>query len=213
VRLEREWRVPVEVANDGDVTALAAHLADGATGVLGVAMGSSEAAGYIDRAGHLTGRLNELAFAPADLAPDAPADEWSGDTGVGAMYFSQQAVNRLARHFGLHYDDATTLPDRLVDVQRRMADGDAKARAIYETVGTHLGHAVAWYREFYDFGHMLVLGRVTTGSGGDLLLATARATLAAHYPDVAATVSLRMPDEKSKRLGQAVAAAALARNG
>lgn len=212
LKLERAWGVPVEVANDGDVTALAAYLADGSTGVLGVAMGSSEAAGYINRAGQLTGRISELAFAPVDLAPDAPADEWSGDAGVGAMYFSQQAVNRLARHYGVVFPAEVPLPERLVEVQRRMAAGDPAARRIYETIGEHLGHTVAWYREFYDYEHLLVLGRVTTGAGGGVLLDRARAALSAHYPDLADAIHLRMPDEKSKRLGQAVAAAALARS-
>lgn len=209
--LERKWNVPVAVANDGDVTALAAFLADGAPAVLGVAMGSSEAAGYLDRNGNLTGRLSELAFAPVDLAPDAPADEWSGDTGVGAMYFSQQAVARLARHYGLELPETMLLPRRLVEVQRRMADGEEAVQRLYETIGTHLGHAVAWYREFYDFDRLLLLGRVTTGRGGDVILETARAALSAHYPDLAEGVRLTMPDEKSKRLGQAVAAAALER--
>jgi len=209
-RVERDWKVPGEVANDGDVTSLAAFLTEGATGVLGVAMGSSEAVGFIDRNAALTGRLNELAFAPVDLAPDAHADEWSGDIGVGAMYFSQQAVNRLALHYGLKYDDSVILPERLVDVQKRMTAGEAVARQIYENIGTYLGHAIAWYHEFYDYTDMLVLGRVTSGSGGDLLLETAIETVAAQYPDLA-DLKVRMPDEKAKRLGQSVAAAAITR--
>ncbi len=209
-RVEADWKVPVEVANDGDVTALAAYLTEGSTGVLGVAMGSSEAVGFIDRAGALTGRLNELAFAPVDLAPDAPADEWSGDTGVGAMYFSQDAVNRLALHYGLKYEDSVILPERLVDIQNRMIAGEAVAKQIYVNIGTYLGHAIAWYHEFYDYSDMLVLGRVTTGSGGDLLLETAIETVKAEYPDLA-DLKVRMPDEKAKRLGQSVAAAAIAR--
>lgn len=209
-RLEKEWGVPVEVANDGDVTALAAYLADGQAAVLGVAMGSSEAAGYLDRQAHLTGRLNELAFAPVDFAPEAPADEWSGDQGVGAMYFSQQAVARLAPHFGLDFPADMPLPDRLVKVQERMAGDEPAVRALYETIGVHLGHSVAWYRAFYDFDRLLLLGRVTTGRGGDLLLESARRTLAESYSDLA-SVQLAMPDEKSKRLGQSVAAAALCR--
>ena len=39
--------------------------------------------------------------ATSPTARTAPAkDEWSGDAGVGAMYFSQQAVDHLARGFG-----------------------------------------------------------------------------------------------------------------
>src|ERR1019366_6161815 len=95
LRLREQWRVPLEVLNDGDVTALAGALSLNVNGVLGVAMGSSEAAGYLDRQGRVTGWLSELAFAPVDYCPAAQADEWSGDRGVGALYFSQQAVNKL----------------------------------------------------------------------------------------------------------------------
>ena len=95
-RVERDWKVPFEIYNDGDVSALAGMITMGKKGILGVAMGSSEAVGYIDKAGALTGRITELAFAPVDFNPNAPKDEWSGDAGVGAMAFSQQAVNWLA---------------------------------------------------------------------------------------------------------------------
>ena len=211
LRLEREWKVPVEVANDGDVTALSAYLTSNLTGVLGVAMGSSQAGGFLNADGQLTGRLNELAFTPVDMDAKAPADEWSGDVGCGAMYFSQQATNHLAAHYGIAFPDAMGLPERLVEVQKRMKAGDAAARSLYETVGTHLGHAAAWYAEFYDYRHLLLLGRVTTGTGGDLILATAQRLLAERYPAVAGRVTLAMPDEANKRLGQSVAAAALAR--
>ena len=206
--IEKMWGVPVHVENDGDVTALAAYLSQGTKAVLGVAMGSSEAAGYLDRKGSITGRLNELAFAPVDFAASAPADEWSADIGVGAMYFSQQAVNYLACRLGMKFPDEMKLPERLVEVQKKMAADDPAASALYETIGYHLGHSVAWYREFYDYDHLLILGRVTTGRGGEIILDTARRTLAEFYPEVSG-VSISMPDEKSKRLGQAVAAAAL----
>ena len=95
LRIRDEWKVPVEVANDGDVTALAGAMSLKVNGLLGIAMGSSQAAGYINPNGCMTGWLNELAFAPVDYNPDAAADEWSGDRGVGVLYFSQQAVNKL----------------------------------------------------------------------------------------------------------------------
>jgi len=209
LRLQKEWQVPVEVANDGDVTALAGALSLGVTAILGVAMGSSEAAGYLDRRGRLTGRLTELAFAPVDLNPAAPADEWSGDAGVGALYFSQQAVDKLALQAGRIFPAGLPLPERLKEVQARMARGDDTARRIYETLGTYLGHAVPWYREFYDFDHVLILGRVTSGPGGELLLERARQVLRAEYPALADKVNVFMPDEKARRVGQSVAAASL----
>ncbi len=206
--IETKWQVPVQVENDGDVTALAAYLTTGTKAVLGVAMGSSEAGGYLDRSGSITGRLNELAFAPVDFSTDAPADEWSGDSGVGAMYFSQQATNYLAECLGIQFPQAMGLPERLVEVQKLMASDDPTAIRLYQRLGENLGHSVVWYREFYDMDHLLILGRVTTGKGGDLILSTAQETVAKIYPDHA-DVHISMPDEKAKRLGQAVAAAAL----
>ncbi len=209
-RLEQAWGVPVEVRNDGDVTALAAAMTDGGTAILGVAMGSSEAVGYLDRAGRITGRLNELAFAPVDFDPGAPCDEWSGGRGVGASYFSQQGVCRLAERLGIEGPPGQPLPERLADLQGRVSAGDSRVLEIFETLGAWFGHTVAWYREWYDVDRLLVLGRVTSGTGGERLLEQARAVLAAEYPDCAG-VRLDVPDERAKRLGQAVAAAALHR--
>jgi predicted NBD/HSP70 family sugar kinase len=208
-RLHEEWRVPVTVANDGDVTALAGAMTLGDNAVLGVAMGSSEAAGFIDGAGRLGGGLNELAFAPVDEHPDAVPDEWSGDRGVGAQYFSQQAVNKLLPAAGLSLPVGMALPERLTAVQELIARGDDRAARIYETIGVYLGYTIPWYAEFYEFRHLLVLGRVLTGRGGEILIAKARAVLTTEFPEVAARISLHVPEESSRRIGQAVAAASL----
>jgi len=209
LRLGKEWNVPIEVANDGDVTALAGLMSLGKKGILGVAMGSSEAAGFIDRKGCLTGRLSELAFAPVDLHPSAPADEWSGDIGVGAMYFSQQAVNYLAMKKGMRFPAKMPLPERLKTVQERMLDGDVTALTVFQKIGLFLGYTVPWYREFYGFDSMMILGRVTSGPGGVMILETARLILADQFPEVAEEVDVFMPDEKARRVGQSVAAASL----
>ena len=208
-RLQQEWRVPVEVANDGDVTALAGALSLETKAILGVAMGSSEAAGYFDRNGRLTGRLTELAFAPVDFNPAAAADEWSGYTGVGALYFSQQAVNKLAPAAGITFEDRLSLPERLKVVQQLMASGDPRAQRIYETIGVYLGYTVPWYREFYDFDHLLILGRVTSGPGGEIILEKAHEVLKTEFSELAGRVNVFMPDEKARRVGQSVAAASL----
>lgn len=208
-RLAREWQTPVEVANDGDVTALAGLMSLGRKGILGIAMGSSEAAGFIDRRGCLTGRLSELAFAPVDLHPAASADEWSGDLGVGAMYFSQQAVNHLAQRKGIRFPAKMPLPERLIRVQERMLDGDVTALTVFQKIGLYLGYTVPWYREFYGFDSMMILGRVTSGPGGVMILETARLILADQFPEVAEEVEVFMPDEKARRVGQSVAAASL----
>jgi len=208
-RIAKEWRVPVLVMNDGDVTALAGALSLGSKGMLGIAMGSSQAAGFINKKGRILGWLNELAFVPVDYNPDAVADEWSGDRGVGAQYFSQQAVHKLLPAAGIELPTEMGLPERLKEVQALMARDDPRAAKIYETIGVYLGYTIAHYADFYDFDHMLVLGRVTTGKGGDILIAKAREVLQAEFPDLAARIQLHVPDEKSRRVGQAVAAASL----
>ena len=208
-RIAKEWRVPVVVMNDGDVTALAGAMSLNATGMLGVAMGSSEAGGFMDRHGRVLGWLNELAFAPVDYNPAAVAEEWSGDRGVGALYFSQQAVNKLLPAAGIELSPALGLPERLQKVQELMAHDDPRAVQIYETIGVYLGYTIPHYADFYDFSHMLILGRVTTGKGGDIVIAKAREVLRAEFPEVAGKIQLHVPDEKSRRVGQAVAAASL----
>ncbi len=210
--VQRAWNgVPLEVVNDGEVTALAGSMALGRNAVLGIAMGTSLAAGYVNREGNITSWLNELAFAPVDYRPDAPRDEWSGDFGVGAQYLSQQGVGRLLGPAGIPADPGLPLPERLKLVQSLMVRGDERARKIYQTIGTYLGYAVAHYADFYDFDNVLILGRVTSGPGGDVIIAAAREVLRVEFPAVGARVVFHVPDEKEKRHGQAVAAASLPR--
>ncbi len=208
-RLRQEWCIPFDVANDGDITALAGAMSLNENGVLGVAMGSSEAAGYLNMDGRMTGWLSELAFAPVDMNPDAPPDEWSSDRGAGVLYFSQQAVNKLLPAAGISLPPGMDLPQRLKEVQALMATGDERAARIYETIGTYLGYSVAHYADFYDFRHLLILGRVTTGPGGDIILNRAREITASEFPELASRINVQLPDEKSRRVGQAVAAASL----
>ena len=191
----------------GDVTALAGAMSLGEDGILGIAMGTSEAGGYVDMKGNITGWLNELAFVPCDLAPGAMVDEWSGDIGCGVKYFSQDAVIKLAPAAGIELDPALSPAEKLKVVQARMNEGDAGARAIYETIGVYLGYTLAFYAMFYDINHVLLMGRVTSGEGGDLVLGKAQEVLRAEYPELRMQVNL--PDEKSRRVGQSVAAASL----
>lgn len=208
-RIQKEWNVPLVVMNDGDVTALAGALSLRKKGMLGIAMGSSEAAGFMDKKGRILGWLNELAFAPVDYNPQAATDEWSGDRGVGALYFSQQAVNKLLPAAGISLPEKMGLPERLKEVQALMAKGDSRAAKIYETIGVYLGYSIPHYADFYDFNHVLILGRVTTGKGGDIVLDKARQVLKQEFPGLARKIELHVPDEKARRVGQAVAAASL----
>ena len=177
--------------------------------VLGVSMGTSQAGGYVNSSGNITGWLNELAFVPVDYREKGPMDEWSKDYGVGAQYFSQQAVSRLLPAAGIELPATMPLAEKLVETQNLMAAGDARAAKIYDTLGIYFGYAMAQYAELYDLKHILILGRVLTGKGGDLLLDKARQVLKDEFPEVAERVGLHVPDEKDKRHGQAVAAASL----
>jgi len=208
--LKKRWNnVPFEVINDGEVTALAGSIAMNDNAVLGISMGSSQAAGYVTPEGTITPWLNELAFVPVDYRPDAPADEWSGDIGCGVQYFSQQAVARLAAKAGLDFPPGMPFPERLAEVQALMKSGDARAAKIFETIGVYFGYAVAHYADFYDFRNLLVLGRVTSGPGGEMIIDRAKAVLADEFPELSGRIRMRTPDERDKRLGQAVAAASL----
>lgn len=202
-------KIPVEVANDGDVTALAGAMSLEDTGVLGIAMGTSEAGGYVDTTGNITGWINELAFVPVDFNKEAMVDEWSGDYGCGVKYFSQDSVIKLAPAAGIELDPEASPAEKLKAVQALMSEGHEGARRIYETIGVYFGYAVAYYAMFYDIKHVLLLGRVSSGEGGNIILDFANKTLKAEFPELAEKISVSLPDEKSRRVGQSVAAASL----
>lgn len=208
--IRQAWKgVPFEVVNDGEVTALAGSMSLGANAVLGIALGTSTAAGYVTADGNITSWLNELAFVPVDYSPAAPVDEWSGDYGVGSQYFSQQSVARLMAPAGIEAPGDMPFPERLKLVQSLMANGDDRARQIYQTIGTCLGYGVAHFAAFYDLRHVLVLGRVTSGPGGDDIVNGARQVMEAEFPELARQIAFHVPDEHDKRHGQAIAAASL----
>jgi len=201
--------VPLTVVNDGDVTALAGAMEFGDNNVLGIAMGTSEAGGYIDDKGNIKGWLNELAFCPVDAAPDAMRDEWSGDIGCGVKYFSQDGVIKLAEKAGFIYDSDIHSPgEKLKMIQDMMGgDDDSKIKDIYRSMGCYLGHTLPYYWDSYRFKHVLLLGRVMSGEGGNIILETAKKVISEEYSDY--KFNIHTPDEKSRRVGQSVAAASL----
>ncbi len=201
--------IPIEVANDGDVTALAGAMDLNDDSVLGVAMGTSEAGGYIDPQGNITGWLNELAFVPVDFCEESMVDEWSGDYGCGVKYFSQDAVIKLAPAAGIELDESLSPAEKLKVVQNLMKQGDERAAAIYDTIGAYFGYAIAYYTEFYDIKHVIIMGRVTSGEGGTILLERAQEVLDKEFPELSKKIKLHIPDENSRRVGQSVAAASL----
>ena len=213
-RLKEAWDdVPFEVVNDGEVTALAGSMSLGEGALLGISMGTSLAAGYCDPEGRITAGINELAFAPIDYREGAPADEWSGDLGCGVQYFSQQGVARLAPLAGIELPSEMPFAERLVEVQELMAAGDRRAASLFGTIGVCFGYSIAHYAEFYDLRNLLILGRVTSGEGGEVIIRTAEGLLHEEFPELAETISLRTPNEQDKRHGQAIAAGSLPRIG
>lgn len=208
--------IPIEVCNDGDVTALAGAMSLEDTNILGIAMGTSEAGGYVDKDGNVTGWLNELAFAPCDAQAAGSHDEWSGDIGCGVKYFSQDAVIKLAPKLNIQFEEHLSPGDKLKVVQEKVdaagnyTDGVEK---IYESIGVYLGHTLAYYTTFYDIKHVLLMGRVTSGLGGDIIVEKAKAVLKEDYPELAAGINLQLPDEKSRRVGQSIAAGSLPKIG
>ena len=201
--------IPCRVVNDGDVSALCGAMSLQKNSVLGIAMGTSEAVGYVDENGCITGWLNELAFAPVDANHTAPTDEWSGDQGCGVSYFSQDAIIRLAQRADIELPAQLSPAEKLKAVQELMAHGDVRAAKIYETIGVYLGHTLAYYYESYACGHVLLLGRVMSGQGGEVILRTAKEVLQKEYPALADRVMPALPDENFRRVGQSVAAASL----
>ena len=201
--------VPIVVANDGDVSALAGAMGLGVGSIMGIAMGTSEAVGYVDKDSNVLGWLNELAFAPVDLQAGAMQDEWYTDYGVGCKYFSQDAVIKLAPVAGIELDPALSPAEKLKVVQGLMAEDDERAAAIYETIGAYLAYTVVLYSQFYDIEHMMMLGRVMSGKGGDIILEVCNSILKDEFPALAKKVEVMLPDEKTRRVGQSVAAATL----
>lgn len=201
--------VPVVVANDGDVTALAGAMDLNDVNILGCAMGTSQAGGYVDQDCNITGWLNELAFVPVDANPGAMRDEWSGDIGCGVKYFSQDGVIKLAPAAGIELNETLSPAEKLKVVQKLMSEGDERAAKIYDTIGTQFGYAIAYYAMFYEIKHVLIMGRVTSGEGGVILLKKTQEVLEVEFPELAKKISLHIPDEKSRRVGQSIAAASL----
>jgi len=208
--IRQQWNnVPFEVVNDGEVTALAASMSLGVNSVLGISLGTSTAGGYVNAEGNITSWLNELAFVPVDYRPAAPRDEWSGDLGCGVQYLSQQCVGRLLSAAGIDAPADLPLPEKLKLVQGLMKNGDERARRIYETIGVYLGYGLTHFADFYDLKHVLILGRVTSGVGGEIILDWARKVLQTDFPALSDQMAFHIPDEKEKRHGQAIAAASL----
>merc|ERR1712217_634233 len=217
--------VPMKVINDGEVTALAAVQKLGKGNIMGISMGSSEGGGYANADGNLLGWINELCYIRLDMNPEAPTDPWTkgAHTGMSHMYLGQRGATKLAAKAGVavpanyvypHPDMCTIKHEDhaqcLKLIQKGMADPaqEPRVRKLYETVGVYLGYALAQYSEFYKIDHVMILGRVSKGAGGDLMLATAKKVLEAEFPEIP-PITFHTADDHFKAVGQCIAAAAL----
>ena len=199
--------IPFEVANDGDVAALAGAISLGRKNLLGLAMGTSYIGGFVDKDGNLSNWISELAFAPLDASPQAAMDDWTRDIGVGVQYFCQEAVIKLARVAQINLEHYDTPAKKLKAVQELLKDGNEDAAAIFRSIGCYLGHTVPYYCDVYGTDSILLLGRTVSGKGGDIVLETANMVIREEYPNL--SVRLMLPDEEMRRMGQSVAAASL----
>lgn len=217
--------VPLKVINDGEVTALAAVQKIKAGNVLGVSMGSSEGAGYANADGNLMGWINELCYVRLDLNPMAPSDPWTkgAHAGISHMYLGQRGATKLAAAGGIQGPEHYIYPHKemctikhenhaqcLKLIQEAMKDStkEPQARMIYETVGTYFGYALAQYSEFYKIDHVMILGRVSKGAGGDIMLDRAKEVLETEFPELP-KITFHTADDHFKAVGQCIAAAAL----
>jgi len=218
--------VPLKVINDGEVTALAAVQKLGGKGnVLGISMGSSEGGGYANEDGNLLGWINELCYIRLDLNPEAPTDPWTkgAHTGISHMYLGQRGATKLAARAGVDVPDNLVYPHPdmctirhenhaqcLKLIQKAMTDPakEPEVRQLYRTVGVYLGYGLAQYCEFYKIDHVMILGRVSKGAGGDLMLDTAKEVLATEFPEYSG-MQFHTADDHFKAVGQCIAAAAL----
>jgi len=217
--------IPLKVINDGEVTALAAFQKIKEGNIMGISMGSSEGGGYANKDGNLLGWINELCYIRLDLNPKAPTDPWTkgAHTGMSHMYLGQRGTTKLASKGGVEVPDEMKYPHPdmctikhdihaqcLKKIQEAMKDPDKEpeCRKIYETVGVYLGYGLAQYMEFYAIDHVMILGRVSKGTGGDLMLETAKKVLQEDFPDLKIPI-FHTADDHFKAVGQCIAAAAL----
>jgi predicted NBD/HSP70 family sugar kinase len=98
---------------------------------------------------------------------------------------------------------------KLEFVQERLEAGHEGATMIWQSMGYYLGYGIAHYADFYELNHVLILGRVTSGKGGQIILDGTKQVLQAEFPVLAARIRLQLPDEKIRRVGQSIAAASL----
>jgi len=97
---------------------------------------------------------------------------------------------------------------KLVQAAMKDSKQEEKVSLLYKTIGVYLGYALAQYAEFYKIDHLMILGRVTKGTGGDVMLKAAREVLETEFPECK-HLQLHTADDHFKAVGQCIAAASL----
>jgi predicted NBD/HSP70 family sugar kinase len=214
--------VPLKVINDGEVTALAAVQKIGKGNVMGISMGSSEGGGYANEDGNLMGWINELCYMKLDMNPRAPTDPWTkgAHRGMSHMYLGQRGATKNAwkicevpENYRYPHADMCTIKHEdhskcLKLIQDAYKNNPDKAADLYKTCGVYLGYGLANYCEHYKIEHVMILGRVSKGDGGDLMLKTASEVLEKEFPELP-KITFHTADDHFKAVGQCIAAAAL----
>ena len=162
--------------------------------MLGISLGTSTAGGYVNAEGNITSWLNELAFMPVDLQSQARRGRMVGRLRLRrAIFFATRRGPACSRPRASKWTPKLPLPEKLKHVQKLMEKGDYRARKIYETIGTYLGYAMAHFTDFYDLENVLILGRVTSGPGGDMIIAGAKEVLKVEFPELAGKIAFHIP--------------------
>merc|ERR1711967_73217 len=213
--------VPLKVINDGEVTALAAVQKISKGNVMGISMGSSEGGGYANEDGNLMGWINELCYIKLDMNPNAPSDPWTNcHRGSSHMYLGQRGATKNATKIcevpenqRYPHPDMCTIKHEnhaqvLKKIQEAMKENPDKASNLYKTCGVYLGYGLAQYVESYKIDHVMILGRVSKGAGGDLMLSVTKRVLETEFPEYAG-IQFHTADDHFKAVGQCIAAAAL----
>lgn len=185
---------PTQVAHDGDMTPLWAYVHMGIKRVLGLSLGTGLGAGFVDEHGQVSGMLCEVGKTILDMDAEAPEHIYNKTRGAALHYCSQNAVFRLAEGAGIALDHVDMLAEKLRRVQALVDSGDRSATAVFEAVGRDLAVAVAEFHDYFHMAHVVLVGRVTAGRGGEILLASADAALKRDFPEVADEVRLHVPD-------------------
>lgn len=129
--------------------------------------------------------------------------------GCGVKYFSQDAVIKLAPKAGISLPDELSPAEKLKIVQELIEKDDERAKKVYCSIGVYLGHTLAYYYQTYQFRHVLLLGRVMSGKGGEIIVENCKKVLQEEYLEVFLATNIALPDEEYRRIGQSMVAASL----